>query len=65
MRTFTHAFGKGCTVPNTFLYLFSNEVLVIKAGILKMLLRVVNKKNPDQIQFNSKDYDYPLAGKGR
>ena len=33
---------------NTFLFLFSNKILVIRAGIHKMLVRIANRENPDQ-----------------
>ena len=35
-------------ISNTFLFLFSNKLLVIKAGIHKMLVRIANREDPDQ-----------------
>ena len=39
-----------CTEPlrSTFLFMFSNKILVIRAGIHKMLVRIANRKDPDQ-----------------
>ena len=36
------------TVKTLFFFLFSNKMGVIKAGIHKMLVRIVNRKDPDQ-----------------
>ena len=33
---------------NTFLFLFSNKMFVIKAGIHKMFFRIANRENQDQ-----------------
>ena len=33
---------------NTLLFLFSNEMLNIRAGVLKMLVRIANREGPDQ-----------------
>ena len=33
---------------NTFLFLFSNKMLVFRAGIHKMLVRIANREYPDQ-----------------
>ena len=33
---------------NTFLILFPNKTLVIRAGTHKMLVRIANKEDPDQ-----------------
>ena len=35
-------------ISNTFLFLFSSKMLVIKAGIHKMLVKIANRKDPDQ-----------------
>ena len=35
-------------VLNTFLVLYSNKTLVIKAGIHKSLVRIVKREDPDQ-----------------
>ena len=35
-------------ILNTFLFLFSNNMLVILAGINKMLVRMANREDPDQ-----------------
>ena len=35
-------------ISNTFLFLFSTELLVIRAGIHKMLVRIANREDPDQ-----------------
>ena len=33
---------------NSFLFLFSNKILVIRAGIHKMQIRIANSVGPDQ-----------------
>ena len=35
-------------ILNTFFILFSNKMLVIKAGIQEMLVRIANRDDPDQ-----------------
>ena len=35
-------------ILNTFLFLFSTKMLVIRAGIHKMLVRIANREDPDQ-----------------
>ena len=40
--------GKYSTILNTFLALFSNIMLVNKAGNQKMLVRIANREDPDQ-----------------
>ena len=35
-------------ILNAFLFLFSNKMLVIRAGIHKMLVGIVNREDPDQ-----------------
>ena len=35
-------------ISNTFLVLFSNEVLFFRAGIHKMLIGIANREDPDQ-----------------
>ena len=42
--------GKGRYALNTFLFLFSTTVLVIGAGIHKLLVRIANKENPEQFE---------------
>ena len=37
-------FGKCSKIMNTFLFLFSNEMLVFRAGVHKMLLRMATGK---------------------
>ena len=41
-------YSKCSKILNTFLFLFSNKMLVIKAGIHKMLFRIANSEDPDQ-----------------
>ena len=41
--------GKCSKILNTFLFLFSNKMLLIKAGIHKMLVRIANREDSDQI----------------
>ena len=42
-------YGKCSKISNTFLFLFSNKMLVIMAGIHKMLARLVHREDADQI----------------
>ena len=41
-------YGKCSKMSNTFLFLFSNIMLVTRAGIHKMLVQITNRKDPDQ-----------------
>ena len=41
-------YGKCSTISNTCLFPLSNKLLVIKAGIHKMLVRKTNREDPDQ-----------------
>ena len=41
-------YGKYSKISNTFLFLFSNEMLVFRAGSHKMLVRIANREDPDQ-----------------
>ena len=40
--------GKCSKISNTFLFLFSNKMLVIRAGIYNVLVRKANREDPDQ-----------------
>ena len=44
---FVH-YSKCSKIWNTFLFLFSENMLVIKAGAHIMLVRIANRKDPDQ-----------------
>ena len=41
-------YSKCSKILNTFLFLFSNKMLVFRAGIHKFLVRVANREDPDQ-----------------
>ena len=41
-------FGKWSKIWNTILFLFSNKMIVIMAGIHKMLIRIANREHSDQ-----------------
>ena len=41
-------YGKHSKIPNSFLFLFSNKMLVFKAGIHKILVRIANREDSDQ-----------------
>ena len=41
-------YGKCSKILNTFHVLFSNIMWVIKAGICKMLVKLANRKDPNQ-----------------
>ena len=44
-----HKYGKHfCQKANTFLFLFSNKTLLIKAGIYKKLVIIANSETFDQ-----------------
>ena len=43
--------GKCSKISNTFLFLFLNKMLVIRAGIHKMLLRIANVNYTNQSAF--------------
>ena len=40
--------GKCSKISNTFLFLLSTKMLVIRAGIHKMLVSISNREDPDQ-----------------
>ena len=40
--------GENSKISNTFLFLFSNKMVVIRAGTHKMLVRIANREDPDQ-----------------
>ena len=44
-------YGKRSKILNTFLFLFSNKMLVFRAGIWKILARIANREDPDQLSF--------------
>ena len=44
----THYVLKCSKISNALHFLFSTKVLVIRAGIHKMLLKIANKEDPDQ-----------------
>ena len=41
-------YRKYSTILNTFLFLFSNKMLVFRVGFRKMLVRIANRVDPDQ-----------------
>ena len=41
-------YGKCSKISNTFLILFSNKMLMFRAGIHKILVRIANREDPDQ-----------------
>ena len=44
--------GKFSEILNTFLFLFSNNMLVFGAEFHKMLVRIANSEDPDQTAFS-------------
>ena len=48
-------YGKCSKISNTFLFLFSNKMLVFRAGIQKFLVRVANREDPDQTASSEAD----------
>ena len=41
-------YGKCSKISNTFLILFSNKMLIFRAGIHKILVRIANREDLDQ-----------------
>ena len=41
-------YGKCSKTSNTFRFLFSNTMLVFRAGIRKILVRIANREDPNQ-----------------
>ena len=41
-------YGECSKISNTFLILFSNKMLIIRAGIHNILVRIANLEDPDQ-----------------
>ena len=46
------SYGKFSKISNTFLFLFSNKILVFRAGIHKNSVRIANSEYPDQTAFS-------------
>ena len=47
-----YIYRKCSKMSNTFLYLFLNKMLIIRAGIHRMLVRITNGEDPDQTAFD-------------
>ena len=41
-------YSKFSKISNTFLFLFSNKIMFVRAGIRKILVRIANREEPDQ-----------------
>ena len=41
-------YGKCSIISNALLFYFSNKIVVIRAGINKILVRIANREDPDQ-----------------
>ena len=41
-------YGKCSKIVNIFLFLYSNKMLVFRAGFHKMLVSIANRESPDQ-----------------
>ena len=41
-------YGKCSKISNTFRFLFTNKMLVLRSQIHKMLVRIANREDPDQ-----------------
>ena len=46
-----YIYSKCSKLSNTFLFLFSNKMLVFRTENHKMLVRITNREDPDQKQF--------------
>ena len=44
----TYMYGKYSKILNTFLILFSNKMLMFRAGIHRILVRIAIREDPDQ-----------------
>ena len=53
-------YSKCSKISNTFLFLFSNKMLVFGARIHKFLVRVANREDPDQTASSEKQSDLGL-----
>ena len=42
-----YVYSKCSKILNTFFYLFSNKILLIRAGNRKMFLKIANREDPD------------------
>ena len=58
---FINGYGKCSKIYNTFLFLFSNRMLVIRAGIHDILTRIANREDPDQTAYS--DMSLPSLSK--
>ena len=47
LRNFGNFYGKCSKISNTFLFLFSNTMLVFRVGNYKILFRIVNREDHD------------------
>ena len=45
--TLTTCYGKYSIISNTFLFLLFNKMLLLTAGIHEVLIRIVNREDPD------------------
>ena len=43
--------SKYSKISNTFLFLFSNKMLVFRAGTHKLLVRIKNREDPNQTEY--------------
>ena len=43
-----NVYGKCSKILNTFIFLFKDKMMVIRAGINKLLDRIANREDPDQ-----------------
>ena len=41
-------YSKCSKISNTFLFLFSTKMMVVRDGIHKMFVRIANREDPDQ-----------------
>ena len=51
MEGSTNDYDKCSKISNTYLFRFSNKMLLIRAGIHKMLVRIANREDHDQTAF--------------
>ena len=49
-------YGKCSKISNTVLFPISNELMVLRSGIYKMLVRMANREDPDQTASSEADW---------
>ena len=48
MKISSKTYSKCSKISNNFLFLFSNKMLIFRAGILNMQVKIANREDPNQ-----------------